>query len=98
MTNYVCKYVIASHTGSLIQVYSHKAEISENPKENNRPALNRVILVYEVAINQQVVCWIIRRRDTIQTPGQTSKGKYDKKNISAVTFSQQISGKNSEIK
>ena len=36
----------------------------------------------EIAVVQDVVCWLIRRKARVQTPGQTSERKYEK-NISS---------------
>ena len=49
-----------------------------------------------VAVVQQVVCWLIRRKARVRVPGQTSK--QNTKIISSAISSQQISGKNSESK
>ena len=51
-----------------------------------------VIYSYGVA----VVCWLIRRKARVRTPGQTSK--QNTKSIFSAIFFQQISGKNSESK
>ena len=50
----------------------------------------------EVAMVQQVVCWLIRRKARVRVPGQTSKR--NTKSISSAISSQQISGKNTESK
>ena len=41
-------------------------------------------------LKMRIMYWLIRRKATIQTPGQTSPTKRDMKNISLATFSQQI--------
>ena len=50
----------------------------------------------QVALVQQVVCWLIRQKTRVRVPGQTSK--QNTKSISSTISSQQISGKNSESK
>ena len=47
-----------------------------------------------VAVIQQAVCWLIRRKARFHIPGQASKR--NTKSISSAISSQQISGKNSE--
>ena len=51
--------------------------------------------VLEVAVVQQVVYGLIRRKARIRAPGQASK--QNTKSISSAISSQQISGKNSEV-
>ena len=50
----------------------------------------------DVAVVQQVVCWLIRRKARVRAPGQASK--QNTKCISSAISSHQISGKNSESK
>ena len=56
--------------------------------------LSNVKEMNEVAVVQQVVCWLIRLKASVRVPGQTSKR--NRKSISSAISSQQISGKNSE--
>ena len=45
------------------------------------------IFCIQVAVVQQVVCWLIRRKAKIKTPGQTSKRKYYFGNFLSADFS-----------
>ena len=51
--------------------------------------------MFEVAVVQQVVYWLIRRKARVRIPGQTSKR--NTKSISSTISSQQISGKTLRI-
>ena len=53
--------------------------------------------VIEVAVVQQVVCWLIRCKARVRIPGQSSKTKYEKYYFGDF-LSQQICGKNSKNK
>ena len=51
---------------------------------------------HTLAVVQQIVCWLIRRKARVRATGQTLK--QNTKSISSAFSSQQISGKNSESK